>query len=65
VKLSTSSGDEVQLKIDEESRHGGIFLGMSRTGELPAGAKASDSALDHSPLKAIDHSLKTTWRSEA
>ena len=64
VKLSTSSGDEVQLKIDEESRHGGIFLGMSRTGELPAGAKASDSALDHSPLKAIDHSLETTWRSE-
>ena len=64
VKLSTSSGDEVQLKIDEENQHGGIFLGMSRTGELPAGAKASDSALDHSPLKAIDHSLETTWRSE-
>ncbi|MEN8783588.1 MAG: tetratricopeptide repeat protein [Akkermansiaceae bacterium] len=64
VKLSASSGDEVQLTIDEESQHGGVFLGMSRTGELPAGAKASDSALDHSPLMAIDHSLDTAWRSE-
>ncbi len=64
VKLSASSGDEVQLTIDEESQHGGIFLGMSRTGELPAGAKASDSALDHSPLMSIDHSLETAWRSE-
>ncbi|MDA7896249.1 tetratricopeptide repeat protein [bacterium] len=64
VKLSASSGDEVQLTIDEESQHGGVFLGMSRTGELPAGAKASDSALDHNPLMAIDHSLDTSWRSE-
>ena len=64
IKLSASSGDEVQLMIEEESLHGGVFLGMARTGELPAGAKASDSALDHSPLMAIDHSLDTTWRSE-
>jgi len=64
VKLSASSGDEVQLTIDEESQHGGVFLGMARTGELPAGAKASDSALDHNPLMAIDHSLDTSWRSE-
>lgn len=64
VKLSASSGDEVQLMIDEESQHGGEFLGLARTGELPAGAKASDSALDHSPLMAIDHSLDTMWRSE-
>jgi TolA-binding protein len=64
IKLAASSGDEVQLMIEEESLHGGVFLGMARTGELPAGAKASDSALDHSPLMAIDHSLDTAWRSE-
>ena len=64
IKLSASSGDEVQLMIEEESLHGGVFRGMTRTGELPAGAQASDSALDHSPLMAIDHSLDTTWRSE-
>ena len=64
IKLAASSGDEVQIMIEEESLHGGVFLGMARTGELPAGAKASDSALDHSPLMAIDHSLDTAWRSE-
>ena len=64
IKLAASSGDEVQLMIEEESLHGGTFLGMARTGELPAGAKASDSALDHNPLMAIDHSLDTAWRSE-
>ena len=64
IKLASSSGDEVQLMIEEENSHGGVFLGMARTGELPAGAKASDSALDHSPLMAIDHSLETSWRSE-
>jgi TolA-binding protein len=64
IKLASSSGDQVQLMIEEESSHGGVFLGMARTGELPAGAKASDSALDHSPLMAIDHSLESSWRSE-
>ncbi|MGB0145013.1 MAG: hypothetical protein ACPGAP_09600, partial [Akkermansiaceae bacterium] len=64
VKLSTSSGDEVSLMIEEEGSHGGLFLGMSRTGELPAGARASDSALDHNPLMAIDHSTETAWRSQ-
>ncbi len=64
VKLATSSGDEVSLMIEEESPHGGVFLGLARTGELPAGARASDSALDHSPLMAIDHSLDTAWRSQ-
>ena len=64
IKLTASSGDEVQLKIKEESQHGGRFLGMARTGELPAGASASDSGLDHSPLMAIDHSMDTAWRSE-
>ena len=64
VKLTSSSGDEVQLNIEEQSQHGGVFQGTVRTGELPAGAKASDSALDHSPLMAIDHDPKTFWRSE-
>ncbi|MFK7908961.1 MAG: tetratricopeptide repeat protein [Akkermansiaceae bacterium] len=64
VKLAASSGDEVELMIEEESLHGGVFLGIARTGELPAGAQASDSALDHSPLMAIDHALDTAWRSE-
>lgn len=64
IKLTASSGDEVQLGIEEQSQHGGVFQGTVRTGELPAGAKASDSALDHSPLMAIDHDLKTFWRSE-
>ena len=64
IKLAASSGDEVQFGIEEQSQHGGIFQGTVRTGELPAGAKASDSALDHSPLMAIDHDANTFWRSE-
>ncbi|BCX49279.1 hypothetical protein HAHE_31870 [Haloferula helveola] len=64
VKIAASSGDEVQIDLTEESQHGGVFTGTVRTGELPAGAQATDSALDHNPLMAIDHSLETVWRSE-
>ncbi|QTN31449.1 tetratricopeptide repeat protein [Akkermansiaceae bacterium] len=64
IRLTASGGDEVQVKISEESSHGGIFRGTVRTGELPAGAGASDSALDHSPLMAIDHDPNSSWRSE-
>ncbi len=64
IVLKASSGDQVQMKIPEESQHGGIFSGTVPTGELPAGARASDSALDHSALMAIDHSKDTAWRSE-
>jgi TolA-binding protein len=64
IRLTASSGDEVRIEITETSSHGGIFQGTVRTGELPAGAKASDSALDHSPLLAIDHDPATAWRSE-
>ncbi|NIP94555.1 MAG: discoidin domain-containing protein, partial [Akkermansiaceae bacterium] len=64
VVLAASSGDEVQTTIEEESQHGGVFSGTIRTGELPAGAKATDSALDHNALMAIDHSRDTAWRSE-
>lgn len=64
IRLTASGGDEVQMFISEESSHGGIFRGTVRTGELPAGAGASDSALDHSPLMAIDHDPDSSWRSE-
>jgi TolA-binding protein len=64
VRLTASSGDEVRIEIPEMSSHGGVFQGAVRTGELPAGGKASDSALDHSPLLAIDHNPETSWRSE-
>ncbi len=64
IKLTASSGDEVSMEITEKSRHGGNFSGTVQTGELPAGAGASDSALDHSPLMAIDHDEASAWRSE-
>ena len=64
IRLKASSGDEVSFDLTEQSQHGGIFKGTVRTGELPAGARASDTAIDHSPLMAIDHDPKTTWRSE-
>ena len=64
VRLTTSSGDEVLIDLTETSSHGGTFQGNIRTGELSAGAQASDSALDHSPLMAIDHDPETAWRSE-
>lgn len=64
IRLTASSGDEVTTEITEASNHGGVFQGTIRTGELPAGAKASDSALDHSPLMSIDHDPETSWRSE-
>lgn len=64
IKLTSASGDEVQMEIEETSAHGGVFQGTVPTGELPAGAKATDSALDHHPLMAIDHDPATYWRSE-
>ncbi|MDE0594678.1 MAG: tetratricopeptide repeat protein [Roseibacillus sp.] len=64
IMIRASSGDQVQTTIQEESQHGGVFSGTIRTGELPAGAQASDSALDHNALMAIDHSKDTYWRSE-
>ena len=64
VKLTASSGDMVVAQLTESKRHGGQFSGCIKTGELPAGAKASDSALDHNALMAIDHSEETAWRSE-
>lgn len=64
VKLTASSGDVVLAELSESDRHGGCFSGSIKTGELPAGASASDSAIDHNALMAIDHSKETYWRSE-
>ena len=40
--------------LTETGPHTGIFEGTAQTGELPAGALASDTSIDHSPLMAID-----------
>lgn len=64
VKLTADSGDQVQVRLVETGPHTGIFEASAKTGELPAGARASDTAIDHSPLMAIDHDAKTSWMSE-
>ncbi|MFP6648262.1 MAG: discoidin domain-containing protein, partial [Pirellulaceae bacterium] len=64
VKMVTDSGDEVQVSITETASHSGIFEGQVQTAELPAGALATDSAIDHSPLMAIDKDPKTFWSSQ-
>jgi len=64
IKLTAESGDEVQVKLKETSPHSGVFEGTAATGELPAGAQASDTAIQHSPLMAIDRDPKTFWQSE-
>jgi TolA-binding protein len=64
AKLVADSGDQVQVTLTETEPHSGIFEGTAKTGELPAGALASDTAIDHSPLMAIDKSRDTFWLSE-
>ncbi|WP_254513493.1 tetratricopeptide repeat protein [Anatilimnocola floriformis] len=64
VKLAADSGDQVQVKLKETGPHTGIFEGHAKTGELPAGALATDTAIDHSPLMAIDRDPKSTWMSQ-
>lgn len=64
VKVRAASGDEVQVSLKETGAHSGVFEGSATTGELPAGALASDTSIDHSPLMAIDRDEKTAWRSE-
>lgn len=63
VKLSADSGDQVQVKLRETGPHTGVFEGTAATGELPAGARATDTAIDHNPLMAIDRDPKTFWMS--
>jgi TolA-binding protein len=64
AKLVADSGDQVQVTLTETEPHSGVFEGTAQTGELPAGALASDTAIDHSPLMAIDKDKKTYWQSE-
>lgn len=63
VKLQSSSGDQVQIELMETGPHTGMFNATIATAELPAGAAATDAAIDHSPLMAIDHSRDTYWQS--
>ncbi|HND51107.1 MAG TPA: tetratricopeptide repeat protein, partial [Pirellulaceae bacterium] len=63
VKLTADSGDQVQVQLQETGPHTGVFEGTAMTGELPAGARASDTAIDHNPLMAIDRDPKTFWMS--
>ena len=64
VKLTADSGDQIQVTLQETGSHTGIFEGTAKTGDLPAGALASDTAIDHSPLMAIDRDPKSFWMSE-
>ena len=64
VKLTADSGDQVQVAVKETGPHTGIFEGIAQTGELPAGALASDTSIDHSPLMAIDKKKESYWLSE-
>tara|TARA_R110002096_G_scaffold169222_4_gene340764 strand:- start:537 stop:7919 length:7383 start_codon:yes stop_codon:yes gene_type:complete len=64
VKLTSSSGDEVQAILNESGSHSGRFEGQVMTSDLPAGAQASDTAIDQSPLMAIDKDPSTTWVSQ-
>ena len=64
VKLAADSGDQVQFALQETGSHTGVFEGQVATGELPAGALATDMAIDHSPLMAIDKDPGTYWMSE-
>ena len=63
VKLSATSGDQVQIPLKETGPHSGVFEGTGATGELPAGALASDTAIDHNPLMAIDQDPQSYWLS--
>lgn len=64
VKLIADSGDQVQVPVKETGPHTGIFEGVAQTGELPAGALASDTSIDHSPLMSIDKKKESYWLSE-
>ena len=64
IKLTAQSGDQVQVELKETSPHSGVFEGTALTGELPAGARASDTAIEHSPLMSIDRDPETFWQSE-
>ena len=64
VKMVADSGDNLQVMLSETEPHSGVFEGTAATAELPAGALASDTAINHSPLMAIDLDKKTYWLAE-
>jgi TolA-binding protein len=64
VTLRADSGDAVQVELEETGSHTGEFKAAIPTAELPAGAAATDSSIDHNPLMAIDHSRESFWQSE-
>ena len=64
IKLVADSGDQVQAGLLETGPHSGVFEGTIKTGELPAGALATDASIDHGPLMAIDRDPATFWQSE-
>ena len=64
VKLEATSGDSVTVELKETGASTGIFLGRAKTGELPAGALASDVSIESNPLMAIDNDASTSWVSE-
>jgi len=64
VKLTAQSGDSVQVTMQETGSHSGVFEGTAVTAELPAGALATDMALEHTPVMAIDQDPATFWMSE-
>jgi len=64
IKMVADSGDNLQVMLSETEPHSGVFEGTAATAELPAGALASDTAINHSPLMAIDLDEKTYWLAE-
>ena len=64
IKMVADSGDNLQVILSETEPHSGVFEGTAATAELPAGALASDTAINHSPLMAIDLDEKTYWLAE-
>ena len=60
--MVADSGDNLQVLLTEEPR--GIFEGTAPTAELPAGALASDTAINHSLLMAIDLDKESYWLAE-
>lgn len=64
LKLTSAGGDQVSVILTETGPHTGVFEGTAKSGELPVGALATNTAIDHSPLMAIDKDKKTAWLSE-
>ena len=64
IKLTADSGDQIQVAMKETGPHTGLFEGTAKSGDLPAGALASDTGIDHSALMSIDRDPKTFWMSE-